>query len=133
MNKFPERIFTCFNMRLGPPPEELKKRYPDLNPRYFMIWQPFADAVVVTKDTIWIIEAKIRNPTGAVGQLKRYVMAAYETPELKKYMDRPVKGLLVMALRNPEIERFALMEGIQVDYYMPKWVADYLREVGVLP
>jgi len=133
MNKFPERVYTHFNMRLGPPPSELAKKYPNMNPRWFKVWQPFADAIVVTRDTLWVIEAKVRNPTGAIGQLKRYILSVYETPELKPYLDRPVKGLLVMPLRHPIIERFALLEGIYVDYYCPRWVEDYLREVGVIP
>lgn len=131
--KYHQRIAVFFNIRLGPPPEEAKKAYPELPERWFKPWKAFADAVVVTDSTIDVIEAKIRNPRQAIGQLLDYARRVPYTPELKRYLGRAIRKILVIPLKDPEIEKTAAEYGIVVDYYTPKWVLDYMREVGLIP
>lgn len=120
-------------MRLGPAPAELYKRYPELPESYFKVWMPTADAVVVTKTHIYVVEAKIRNPRQGLGQLQDYVRRVPYTRELKRFMPRPVEAILVIPLKDPELEKTCVAYGIVVDYYTPGWVIDYLKEVKLLP
>jgi len=132
-NRF-KRFVACFyNIRLGEPKEELKKRYPDIPERHFKVWLPTADAVVITDDFINLIEAKIRQPRAALGQLLDYAERIPKTPELKRYLDRGIKKILVIPLQDPEFERIALSYGIQIEYFTTPWVLEYLREVKLIP
>ena len=133
VNRFKNRVYTVFNMRLGPPREELRKRYPQLPQSWFKVWMPMADAVVVTNDAVYIIEAKIRYPRQAIGQLLDYKLRAYNTPELKRFLDRPVIPVLVTPLYDPEIEETCRLHGIVYDVYTPPWVIEYMREVKLIP
>ena len=130
--RFKEAVWRGFNVRLGMPPEEWRKRYPELSHRWWKVWMAYADAVVVTDDAIWIIEAKIRNPRTAIGQLLDYRERLKVTPEFKQWLNRPIKLLLVIPIPAPEIESLAKNYGIEVDHYLPEWVANYMREVGLL-
>ncbi len=131
--KYPKRVAAYFNLRLGLPPEELRRRYPELPPEWGRVWMPFADAVVITESTIDVIEAKIRNPRQALGQLLDYVRRVPYTPELRRYLGREVRPILVMPYRDPEIERTCAEIGIYVDYFRPLWVEEYMKSVGLLP
>jgi len=133
MNKFPNRIFASFNVRLGLPPEELRKRYPDIPESHFKVWMPTADAIVVTKERIYVVEAKIRNPRNALGQLVDYARRLPNTPELKRFFPREIVKLLVIPLEDPELIMTARELGINIDVYRPDWVIDYLREVKLIP
>ena len=54
------------------------------------------------------------------------------TPEFNQWLNRPIKLLLVIPIPAPEIEAVAKQYGIEVDHYLPEWVANYMREVGLL-
>jgi len=131
---FPNAERSFFNVRLGKPPQEAKKAAPHLSDKWFKVWTPYADAIVVDKEHIWVIEAKIRNPRPAIGQLIDYVRRVPDTPLLQPYLpNRSIVPLLVMPLEDPEMIRTAELYGVVVDIFMPKWVEEYLREIHVLP
>jgi len=132
-NKFPNRIWAGFNIRLGLPPDELRKRYPNIPESHFKVWMPTADAIVVTKDSIYVVEAKIRNPRSALGQLVDYARRIPDTPELKRFLPRQIIKLLVIPLEDPELIKTCQELGINIDVYRPAWVVDYLREVKLIP
>ncbi len=132
--KWPNPTAVFFNIRLGKPPGEAKKAAPHLEEKWFKVWTPYADAIVVDKEHVWVIEAKIRNPRQALGQLIDYVRRVPDTKKLWRYLpNRSIVPLLVMPLEDPEIVRTAELYGIVVDFFRPKWVEEYLREIGILP
>lgn len=133
LNRFPNRLWAGFNVRLGPPPEVMRKMYPDVPPSHFKVWQPWVDAIVVTPQYLYVIEAKIRNPRMAIGQLLDYAERVPYTPELARWLPREIIKLLVIPFRDPMIVDLCRKYGIQVDVYRPQWVIDYMREVGLIP
>lgn len=132
-NRFPDRVWAGFNVRLGPPPDELRKRYPGVPATHFKVWTPTADAVVVTKTRIYIVEAKIRNPRQAMGQLLDYARRLPETPELQRFMGREIVKLLVVPFDDPELRQTCAMYGVQMETFIRPWVVDYMREVKLIP
>ena len=133
VNKFPNRIWAAFNVRLGMPPKRMREMYPDVPPEHFKVWLPTADAVVVDGSYIYVIEAKIRQPRAAIGQLLDYARRVPETPDLRRFLPREVVKVLVVPLKDPELEKTCEMYGIKVDYFCPQWVLDYMREVKLIP
>lgn len=132
-NRYPRKIAAFYNVRLGPPPAAAKAMHPELPESWFKVWMPHCDAVVITDYTIDVIEAKIRYPRHGIGQLQDYARRVPYTPELRRFLPREIRMILVLPLRDPEIERTCQQFGIIVDYFTPSWVLDYMREVGILP
>ena len=132
-NKYPKRIAAYFNIRLGPPPEIMRRMYPGVPERHFKVWTPWADAVVVTSDSIDVIEAKIRNPRQAIGQLQDYARRVPLTPELARFLPRPIRMILVVPLYDPELAKTCAQFGIILDVFCPAWVIEYMREVKLIP
>jgi len=132
-NKFKNAIWRGFNVRLGAPLKVMRKMYPELGTEWFKVWLPTADSVVITEDAIYIIEAKIRQPRAAVGQLLDYKLQLPKTPEFKRYLDRPIYCVLVVPYPDPMLRELCETHGIIMDVYRPNWVIDYMRERGLLP
>jgi len=97
------------------------------------VWEPRVDAVVVTKVALVMVEAKIRQPRAAIGQLLDYGWRAAHTPELIPYADRPVILQLVVPFVDPAIERTCMAHNIQLVEYRPDWVIAYMQERGLIP
>lgn len=133
-HRFPDAVLRLFNVRLGVPKPIAKGI---VGPEWYAeakLWAPMADAVVVTRDTIWVVEAKIRYPRHAIGQLLDYARRVYQTPTLMPYIaGRRVQPLLVVPLSDDELRRTCEMYGIVVDVFTPCWVIDYMVEVGMIP
>lgn len=129
---YPERIQVFYNMRLGPGPVELRRRYPDEPESAFKSWLKYADAVVVLARSLILVEAKIRRPIDAMGQLIHYKTLIAETPELAPWRDKPVELVLVTPREDMDLISTATGQGVNVMIYSPPWVLDYLKEIGWL-
>jgi hypothetical protein len=130
MNHFPGRVTAFFNLRVGPAPEEMRRAHPELPESYFRPWKRFVDAVVVTADELIVIEGELRRPITALGELQAYAENVRETPELRPYMDRRIRRILVTPREDPMILEDAARVGVEVVFYRPVWVLEYLRELG---
>jgi hypothetical protein len=128
---YPERVAVFYNMAVGPAPEDLTSRYPDMPLEQFRRWRFWVDAIVVLKDRVILIEGKIRTIAGAVGQLLLYRNLLPKTPEMAPYKALPVEMLLVTARPDPRIIEMAASSGIRVDIYRPDWILDYLKTLGL--
>lgn len=132
LTRFPKRQWAAWNMPIGLPPEELRRANPDLQLRTFNSWRAYADALVHDGAVIWLIEAKINNIKRGVGDLDRYMTIVRQTPELHRFQDTEINPLLVIPLDDQVTIQHAQTRGFSVDVYRPEWVADYLRERGIL-
>jgi len=90
----------------------------------------WADAIVVTKTEMILIEAAIRPDTGEASKLKVYADLVPLTPELEPYRDLPLRLELVYAVHDPVVIRYCEREGIRCVHFCPDWVLDYLRELA---
>ena len=132
LNKFPNRLKVYFNLRLGPPPEHVKRAFPGLPRGYYKVYQRYADAVVITDTHIILIEAKVHNIKVGIGYLLEYKTLVCQTPELRPYCNRELRLLLVIPIPDPWVLNNARSLGIDVDIYCPDWLKSILREKHLL-
>jgi len=128
MQHYPRNI-VMYNFALGPPPEPIAKALPEEKAlRVSRPWRPRVDAVVITEDKMILVEADIMNPRDGLGYLPMYKSLVPQTPELKRFLDKPVEMLLVLPWKAPWIEEAARAAGIQVAVFRPAWIDKYVEE-----
>ena len=66
--------------------------------RMYMTLLRWADAIVLSKGIVYIIEAKLRPAPGAVGQLELYKQLFVQTPEFEDYKNWPIKMVLLTSV-----------------------------------
>lgn len=129
--KYPDRVAVFYNMAVGPPPEDLVKKNPEIPLAHFRRWRFWIDAVVITDKYLILIEGKIRKPAEGIGQILLYRDLLKQTPELDPYKRLPVVMVLVTPRPDPRIIGFANSYGITIDIWSKPWVQEYLREIGL--
>jgi len=127
---FPSALWRGFNVPVTPISDEMRKRYPDVSSRYFTRFRKYADAIVVTDDEVLILEAKLRHPIEALGQLLVYVYWSYQVPELRRFRPRKHVGAIVAPLDDQFLRIPMEQAGFRLYIFKPKWAMDYLREKG---
>lgn len=92
-------------------------------------WRPRADAIIVTKDTLFVIEAKLMKILDGLSKLPFYADLIDSTPELTAYKDLPRKMVLV----SPSLPGWAVMlathHEVVIEYYHPAWIHDYNEQI----
>lgn len=131
-NKYQNRIRAFFNLKLGPPPEFVTRVVPGLPTSVYKPFQRYADAVVITDATIDLIEAKVHNLKVGIGYLLEYETLLPHTPELRDYLGRAVRKILVIPVPDNWILTNAAKYGIIVDVYCPQWLVPILKEKHIL-
>jgi hypothetical protein len=115
---------------MGPPPIAVAEAYPGLDiDRYARVYKKTCDAVVVTEDEIVLIEGELRRPVEGLGELLVYRDLIATTPELKPYLPRKLKTILVCPLTDPTMLLQLKELSVELAIFRPKWVEDYLKEV----
>jgi hypothetical protein len=119
-----------FNLRMGPPPIAVAEAYPGLDvDRYARVYKKTCDAVVVAEDEIILIEGELRRPVEGLGELLVYRDLIATTPELKPYLPRKLRTILVCPLVDPTMSLQLRERDVELAIFRPKWVEDYLKEV----
>jgi hypothetical protein len=129
--KYPTRIAVFYNMAIGPAPEELYHIHPEIPLESFRRWRFWIDAVVILRNSMVLIEGKLRKPAEGLGQLLLYRALLPQTPELKPYAHMVVDMVLVTPRPDPRVIGVAAGLGVYVEIYTKPWVQDYLRSVGM--
>lgn len=114
-------------VRLGAPP--ISEEYGELGPResrMIGVWRRWADAIVVLKDKILLIEAAIRPNPGKIAQLELYRLLLPQTPELFPWKELPIEMILLYAIEDPATTWLCRQKGIHAIYYKPDWLDNYL-------
>lgn|SRR3990167_4684967 len=93
------------------------------------VFRRWADAVVITKDELVVIEASIRSDTGDPSKLVIYGRLVPHTPELREFLDRRLVLELVVAVEDPVVRQLAQEMGIRTRTYEPKWMGLYLAQL----
>lgn len=88
--------------------------------------RPIADAVVILPDEVHLIEAKIRDERGKIEQLLIYEYLFPKTPEFSKHKDKPIRKILLTPKDQGGFKDFLERFGIEVIYYNPLWIQEYL-------
>jgi len=104
-------------------------RYAPEELRALGVLRRWADAIVITKQDMVLIETKIRPTPGVVSQLEIYGELVQYTPELRQYQGRRLRLELVFAIQDPVVTAYAEKRGIRVVHFCPEWVLEYLEEL----
>jgi len=129
-SKYKDAEAVRFRCPLGPIPEELTREVGYGKAIGLMRpFRPEVDALVVTKDEIVLIEGKIFKWMDGISKLPVYASLVPETPELKQFLGRRLKMVLVTPKDMPQIKSAAAALGVEVDIFRPQWVEDYLKEL----
>ena len=121
----PKQVF--FRMRLGGVSEDEKGALPaGVSERIYMVTQRYADAICIMDDHIEIWEAKLIRPLAAITQLQLYERLFRRTPEFAAYIDADIMLGIVTPIRDPDLEDIARDAGIEIHYWEPDWVSEYL-------
>jgi len=120
---------VMFRVRLGRPPSWAAKSIAEgAPPEMYKIYQRWADAIIIREKELILIEAKIRPIPGVVSEINLYYQLIPKTPEFAEFMNRPIRKIILLAMRDPEIIELAAMDDIEVVIYTPDWVIEYLKE-----
>lgn len=125
-SKFPQGGYIK-NCPLGPILPGAAEVYPfDKAVNVSRPFRPMADLFVYRTDPLLLVEAKIRYPGPAIGQLVRYKNLIPSTPELQPYLGREVEMRLVCPWATPQLEAEANLAGVRIELFMVAWIQEYV-------
>jgi hypothetical protein len=110
------------NVRLG----EIKN---EQDGKMYAFLRRWADAIVITMDEVIIIEGKIKPAPGVISQLQLYMSIFPKTPEYHNYRNWKLRGEIVCALRDEEVEALARQAGLDYVIYEPTFMQDILDSI----
>lgn len=111
-------------------PELLPEKLSDEERRMLVVWKRWADAIVVTRTKVILIEAAILPDPGDISKLLLYEYLLRHTPEFEQYLDRPIEKQLVICVEDPLLTKIARGSDIKVIAFAPEWVSDYVRSLA---
>lgn len=110
------------NVRVGPiKPSEFGNMYAFL--------RRWADAIVVTKKEVVIIEGKIKPNAGVISQLQLYIEEFPRTPEFAMVAHMPVRGEIVSVFQDEIVDRMARDAGFKTVIYEPTFMKEILENI----
>lgn len=107
------------NVRLG----EIKNQQ---DGKMYAFLRRWADAIVITMDEVVIIEGKVKPAPGVISQLQLYMTLFPKTPEYTNYRNWNIRGEIVCALNDEEVENLAKKAGLNYVIYEPTFIDDIL-------
>jgi len=116
------------NVPLGPIPQEILARYGvSAGAKLFRPSRPRVDAVLLAANRYFLVEAKIREPKAAIGDLLVYKSLAEKTPDLPIYNGEPISMMLVVPWALDWVKIAARQHDMHLVEFRPAWVEDYVR------
>jgi len=121
---YPDRPVR-YGQPLGPIPEDLIKEHGlEKAIRMYRPWRPECDALIINKNKLILVEAKVRKILDGLAKLPIYKRLIPETPELAPYKGWPiVMRLLTVRAYEPWIT-IARELGIELVEWAPTWVKE---------
>jgi hypothetical protein len=116
--------------RVGSPPAELVKAIgEDAAQRQYKPWLRWVDALVLRRDQVVLVEAKLRGNPASVSQLEFYADLFRKTVEHREHWTKPRRLVLLTPWRDPDLEGYAKSKGVDVVLYQPSWLEDYVAMI----
>lgn len=117
------------NVELGPIPAEYAKRYGlSKAAAIYRPTRPRVDAVKWTDNAYYLIEAKLTNIKGGIGDLSFYRGMALQAPDLPFYDGQPIILRLVVPWMIDWIREAAEAVQVEVVIYTTDWIEEYVKE-----
>jgi hypothetical protein len=89
-------------------------------------FRPVVDALVLLDEEVHLIEAKIRDDRGKIEQLLLYEYLFPRTPEFQAHASKRIRKILLTPKPAGDFEKFLARFGIEIVYYRPAWIEEYL-------
>ena len=86
-----------------------------------------ADAVIVHKGEVAIVEAMVRHEPGSAEDLLKYKALLPYTSGYEWTKDKPIRLIILTPLELGWYEKFYNSLGIEVVHYAPLWVQEYIH------
>lgn len=96
--------------------------------RIYMTTLKWADHIYVQNGKVYIVEAKLRKLSQAIGQLEMYVKLFRETPMYSEYHDLPIQAQILVPYEDADIMRMAEEKDIDYIVFAPEWVTEMLTK-----
>jgi len=129
--KYYPNSVSLTRVRLGPThPQLLSEDLAEEEKRMLTVWRRWADAIIVTRTRLILLEAAILPDPGDVSKLILYEYLARYTPELQQYLDRDIEKVLLIAIEDPVLTTIARAAGIEVVLFCPDWVKGYIQTLA---
>ncbi|RLI86165.1 MAG: hypothetical protein DRP01_04735 [Archaeoglobales archaeon] len=87
------------------------------------------DAIVLLPDEVHLVECKIRNDRGKIEQLLIYEWLFKRDEDFKAHWHKKIRKILLTPKDQGMLEEFLRMYGIEVVYYKPLWIIEYLNSL----
>ena len=117
-----------YRVPLGKVPESLIKELGLLKAiGIYRPYRPEVDALVITKDTLVLIEGKIFKVMDGLSKLPVYKSLIPETPELELYKKFPVYSELVTPKEPVWAAPFITEQDIHIRIFRPDWLEEYYQ------
>jgi hypothetical protein len=87
----------------------------------------WVDALIIYKDSVELIEAKMIVEPFVVAQLELYKQLFPQTPGLQDFSNLPVTMTVVTAISDPAVTKYLRGRGMNEIIFKPAWVDDYLN------
>jgi hypothetical protein len=91
------------------------------------VWRRWADAVVIERDRLLVVETGLVPDPGDISQVQTYLRLVGATPELAAYHALPRRGLLVWAVDDPYCREVAVAAGLEVRIYRPSHFREWIE------
>lgn len=125
-SEYPDANYRM-NVRLGTQHPRLQGKFlTESEQRMAGVFRRWADAVIITKTELLLVEAAIRPQPGKIAQLHLYEMLLPSTPELEEFKNLTIVKVLLCAIPDPVLIQLARSQGIRVVTYRPDWVDEYI-------
>lgn len=127
VQKFYPGEHTITRVRLGAPhPDLLFDNIEPAEINLLKVYSRWADALVIKRDRVILIEAKIRPRLGPLEGLELYARLFKGDPEYAQYHKLPLEKHFVYAIEDPVLNAMARERGIRTIQYRPDWLGDYV-------
>lgn len=111
-------------------PSLLQEKYTEEEKSLLTVWRRWADAIVVKKDRVILIEAAILPSPGDISVLLTYNYLLRFTPEFADVHNLPTEMELVSAIEDPVVSNLARSVGIRTVVFAPDWIYEYIGSLA---
>jgi len=117
-----------YHVRLGTWPTPLSEPdMPEEERAMLRVRMRWADALVISKGVLTVIEGKLRPSEylKGMGELELYMHLVPNTPELDAFKGARLAGRLVIPIPDPTVEMLARRRNLDVAVFKPSFWAEY--------
>lgn len=130
--RFPNAKKIMYQVPLGGTPYQLAQGVAGVTPKWFWRFGYRADAVVVSDNTLYVIEAESRRPVNGLSELLVYLASVDDSPNLGPYKLLERKGILLTTIMDRRTYEECLKHNIEYAFYRPEWIIPHLKRWGVV-